>query len=71
MESAKSSHFRQASKILGVFAMNISSDSNQLTIEDFFMPFGENLLKTNRLTQIYRRSLSKAAKRTRIHPKRS
>lgn len=30
--------------ILGVFAMYISSNSDQLTIEDFFMPFGGKLL---------------------------
>lgn len=48
MESAKNSHFILVSKILGVFAMYISSNNDQLTIEDFFMPFGGNLLKTNR-----------------------
>ena len=39
-------------KIPGVFAMYISSDSNQLSIEDFFMPFGGNLLKTNRWVKL-------------------
>ena len=38
--------------ILGVFAMYISSNSDQLTIEDFFMPFGGKLLKTNRWVKL-------------------
>ena len=38
--------------ILGVFAMYISSNSDQLTIEDFFMPFDGNLLKTNRRAKL-------------------
>ena len=33
--------------ILGVFAMYISSNDDQLTIEDFFMPFGGKMLKTH------------------------
>ena len=52
MESAKSSHFGQFSMILGVFAMYTSSNSDQLTIEDFFMPFGGKLLKTNRWVRL-------------------
>ena len=52
MESAKSSHFGQVSMILGVFLMYISSNEDQLSIEDFFMPFGGKLLKTNRWVKI-------------------
>ena len=52
MESAKNSHSGQVSMILGVFAMYISSNSDQLTIEDFFMPFDGNLLKTNRWVKL-------------------
>ena len=52
MESAKNGHFGQFSMILGVFAMYISSNSGQLTIEDFFMPFGGKLLKTNRWVKL-------------------
>ena len=52
MEPAKSSHSGQVSVILGVFAMYISSNNDQLTIEDFFMPFDGNLLKTNRWVKL-------------------
>ena len=52
MESAKSSHFGQVSMILGVFLMYISSNEGQLTIENFFMPFGGKLLKTNRWVKL-------------------
>ena len=52
MESAKNSHSGRFSMILGVFAMYVSSDSDQLTIEDFFMPFGGKLLKTNRWVKL-------------------
>ena len=38
--------------ILGVFLMYISSNEDQLTIEDFFMPFGGKLLKTNRWVKL-------------------
>lgn len=38
--------------ILGVFLMYISSNNDQLTIEDFFMPFGGKLLKTNRWVKL-------------------
>ena len=38
--------------ILGVFLMYISSDADQITIEDFFMPFGGKLLKTNRWVKL-------------------
>ena len=49
---AKNSHSGRFSMILGVFLMYISSNSDQLTIEDFFMPFGGNLLKTNRWVRL-------------------
>ena len=52
MEPAKSSHSGQVYVILGVFAMYISSSNDQLTIEDFFMPFDGNLLKTNRWVKL-------------------
>lgn len=32
--------------------MYISSDADQITIEDFFMPFGGKLLKTNRWVRL-------------------
>lgn len=38
--------------ILGVFLMYISSDADQITMEDFFMPFGGKLLKTNRWVKL-------------------
>lgn len=38
--------------ILGVFLMYISSNADQITIEDFFMPFGGKLLKTNRWVKL-------------------
>lgn len=38
--------------ILGVFLMYISSDADQITIKDFFMPFGGKLLKTNRWVKL-------------------
>ena len=38
--------------ILGVFLMYIASNEDQLTIEDFFMPFGGKLLKTNRWVKL-------------------
>ena len=38
--------------ILGVFLMYISSNEDQLTIEDFFMPFGGKLLKSNRWVKL-------------------
>ena len=38
--------------ILGVFLMYISSNEGQLTIENFFMPFGGKLLKTNRWVKL-------------------
>ena len=52
MESAKNSHSGRFSMILGVFLMYISSNEDQLSIEDFFMPFGGKLLKTNRWVKI-------------------
>ena len=52
MESAKNSHSGRFSMILGVFLMYISSNEDQLTIEDFFMPFGGKLLKTNRWVKL-------------------
>ena len=52
MESAKNSRSGQFSMILGVFLMYISSNSDQLTITDFFMPFGGKLLKTNRWVRL-------------------
>ena len=52
MKSAKSSHSGRFSMILGVFLMYISSNEDQLTIEDFFMPFGGKLLKTNRWVKL-------------------
>ena len=48
MESVKNSQSLQFYMILGVFPMYISSDADQITIKDFFMPFGGKLLKTNR-----------------------
>lgn len=38
--------------ILGAFLMYISSNEDQLTIENFFMPFGGKLLKTNRWVKL-------------------
>lgn len=38
--------------IRGVFLMYISSNEDQLTIENFFMPFGGKLLKTNRWVKL-------------------
>ena len=38
--------------ILGVFLMYLSSNADQITIEDFFMPFGGKLLKTNRWVKL-------------------
>ncbi|MDD7652993.1 MAG: IS5/IS1182 family transposase, partial [Firmicutes bacterium] len=32
--------------------MYISSDADHITIEDFFMPFGGKLLKTNRWVKL-------------------
>ena len=32
--------------------MYISSNADQITIEDFFMPFGGKLLKTNRWVKL-------------------
>ena len=52
MESAKNSHSGRFSMTLGVFLMYISSNEDQLTIEDFFMPFGGKLLKTNRWVKL-------------------
>ena len=52
MESAQNSQPVQFYMILGVFLMYISSDADQITIEDFFMPFGGKLLKTNRWVKL-------------------
>ena len=52
MKSAKNSQPVQFYLILGVFLMYISSDADQITIEDFFMPFGGKLLKTNRWVKL-------------------
>ena len=52
MESAQNSQPVQFYLILGVFLMYISSDADQITIEDFFMPFGGKLLKTNRWVKL-------------------
>ena len=52
MKSAKNSQPVQFYLILGVFLMYISSNEGQLTIEDFFIPFGGKLLKTNRWVKI-------------------
>ena len=52
MKSAKNSQPVQFYMILGVFLMYISSDADQITIEDFFMPFGGKLLKTNRWVKL-------------------
>lgn len=52
MKSAKNSNSGRFSMILGVFAMYISSNSDQLSIEDFFMPFGGKLLKSNRWVKL-------------------
>lgn len=52
MESAKNSQSVQFYMILGVFLMYISSNADQITIEDFFMPFGGKLLKTNRWVKL-------------------
>ena len=52
MESAKNSQPVQFYMILGVFLMYISSNADQITIEDFFMPFGGKLLKTNRWVKL-------------------
>lgn len=40
MKSAKRSHSGQSLVILGLSLMYISSKDDQLTITDFFMPFG-------------------------------
>ena len=52
MESAQNSQPVQFYMILGVFLMYISSNADQITIEDFFMPFGGKLLKTNRWVKL-------------------
>ncbi len=52
MESVKNSQSLQFYMILGVFLMYISSDADQITIKDFFMPFGGKLLKTNRWVKL-------------------
>ena len=52
MKSAKNSQPVQFYLILGVFLMYISSNADQITIEDFFMPFGGKLLKTNRWVKL-------------------
>ena len=52
MKSAKNSQPVQFYMILGVFLMYISSNADQITIEDFFMPFGGKLLKTNRWVKL-------------------
>ena len=52
MESVKNSQSLQFYMILGVFLMYISSDADQITIDDFFMPFGGKLLKTNRWVKL-------------------
>lgn len=52
MESAKNSQSARFFVILGVFLMYISSDADQITMEDFFMPFGGKLLKTNRWVKL-------------------
>ena len=52
MESAQNSQPVQFYMILGVFPMYISSDADQITIKDFFMPFGGKLLKTNRWVKL-------------------
>ena len=46
------SHSGRFFMILGVFLMCISSNNYQLTIEDFFIPFGAKLLKTNRWVKL-------------------
>ena len=52
MESAQNSQPVQFYMKLGVFLMYISSDADQITIKDFFMPFGGKLLKTNRWVKL-------------------
>ena len=52
MESAKNSQSVRFFVILGVFLMYTSSNADQLTIEDFFMPFGGKLLKINRWVKL-------------------
>lgn len=52
MESSKNGRSVQICIILGVFFMYISSNSDQITIEEFFMPFGGKLLKKNRWVKL-------------------
>ena len=52
MESAKNGQSVQIYIILGVFFMYISSNADQITIEEFFMPFGGKLLKKNRWVEL-------------------
>ena len=52
MESANNSQSVRFFVILGVFLMYISSDVDQITMEEFFMPFGGKLLKTNRWVKL-------------------
>ncbi len=52
MKSAKNLRFGRNQRILVVFLMYIASNSDQLTIEDFFMPFGGKLLKSNRWVKL-------------------
>ena len=52
MESAKNGRSVQISIILGVFFMYISSNPDQITIEEFFLPFGGKLLKKNRWVKL-------------------
>lgn len=52
MESAETGRSVQISIILGVFFMYISSNPDQITIEEFFLPFGGKLLKKNRWVKL-------------------
>ena len=52
MKSAKNGRSVQISIILGVFFMYISSNPDQITIEEFFLPFGGKLLKKNRWVKL-------------------
>lgn len=52
MESAKNGQSVQIHIILGVFFMYISSNADQITIEEFFMPFDGKLLKKNRWVEL-------------------
>jgi len=52
MESAKNGQSVQIHIILGVFFMYISSNADQISIEEFFMPFGGKLLKKNRWVEL-------------------